>query len=152
MLQILIAYGLLRETVVAIIMLYKNTKVKIRSSDGGTDFFDFIAGVLQKDTLASYLFIICQDYVLEMSIDLMKENGFTLKKARNRWYLVQTITDAGYADVIVFLANSPTQAKTPLLNLEQAAGRIGHHVNVDKTKYLSFNQKGDISTLNGGFL
>ena len=36
----------------------------IRSLDGDTDFFDIIAGVLQGDTLAPYLFIICLDYVL----------------------------------------------------------------------------------------
>ena len=28
-------------------MLYKNTKVKVRSPDGDTDFFDIAAGVVQ---------------------------------------------------------------------------------------------------------
>ena len=37
-----------------------------------------VTGVLLGDTLAPYLFIICLDYVLRMSIDLMKENGFKL--------------------------------------------------------------------------
>ena len=45
-------------------MLYRNTKVKVRSSDGDTDYFDIVAGVLQGDTLALYLFIIYLDYVL----------------------------------------------------------------------------------------
>ena len=31
-------------------ILYKNTKVKIPSPDGDTDFFDIVAGVLQEDT------------------------------------------------------------------------------------------------------
>ena len=39
-------------------MLYKNMKVKVLSSDGDTDFVDFI---LQEDTFAPYQFIICQD-------------------------------------------------------------------------------------------
>ena len=69
-----------KETVVSIMMLHKNTKVKVRSPDGDTDFFDIVAGVLQGNTLASYLFIIWLDYVLRTSIDLMKENGFTLKR------------------------------------------------------------------------
>ena len=30
-------------------MLYKNTKVKVRSPDGDTDYFDIVAGVLQRD-------------------------------------------------------------------------------------------------------
>ena len=51
--KILRAYGLPKETVAAIMMLYRNTKVKVRSSDGDTDYFDIVAGVLQGDTLAS---------------------------------------------------------------------------------------------------
>ena len=30
-------------------MLYSNTKIKVRLSDGDTDFFDIAAGVLQAD-------------------------------------------------------------------------------------------------------
>ena len=82
--QILLAYGLPKETVVAIMMLYKNTNIKVCSLDGDTDFFDIVAGVLQEDTLVPYLFIMCLNYVLKKSIDLMKENDFTLKKARSR--------------------------------------------------------------------
>ncbi len=37
-----------------------------------------VAGVLQGDTLAPYLFIICLDNVLITSIDKIKENGFEL--------------------------------------------------------------------------
>ena len=91
-------------------MLYKNTKVKVRSPDGDTDYFDIVAGVLQGDTLATYVFIICRDYVLRTSIDLMKEKGFTLakkKKKRSRRYPAQTLTDADYIDNIALLANTP---------------------------------------------
>ena len=57
-----------------------------------------VASALQEDTLAPYLFIICLDYVLKTSIDLMKENGFKLAKKRCRRYPAQKITDADYAD------------------------------------------------------
>ena len=67
-------------------MLYKNTKVKVRSPDWATDYFNIVAGVLQGDTLAPYLFIIYFDYVLRTSIDLMKENGSKLVKERSRRY------------------------------------------------------------------
>ena len=50
-------------------MLYKNMKVKVHSPDGDTDFFDIVAGVLQEDTLAWYLFIIYLDNVFRTSID-----------------------------------------------------------------------------------
>ena len=39
-------YGLPEESVTAIIMLYKNTKVMVRLSNGDTDLFDIVAGVL----------------------------------------------------------------------------------------------------------
>ena len=84
--QILLAYGLPKETVEAIMMLYRNTKLKIYSPDGDTDYFDIVAGVLQEDTLAPYLFIICLDYVLRTSINKIKENGFKLTKERSRRY------------------------------------------------------------------
>ena len=48
--QILLAYGLPRETIIVIMMCYKNMKVKVCSSDGDTDFFDIVADELQGDT------------------------------------------------------------------------------------------------------
>ena len=79
-----------KKIVTAIMMLYKNTKVKVWSPDGDTDYFDIVAGVLQGDTFAPFLFFICLDYVLRTSIDLMKENGFQLTKERSRRYPAQT--------------------------------------------------------------
>ena len=70
--QILLAYSLPKETVAAIIMLYKNTNAKVCSPYGHTDYFKIVAGVLQGDTLAPYLFIIFLDYMFRTSIDLMK--------------------------------------------------------------------------------
>ena len=130
-------------------MLYRNTKVKVRSPDRDTDYFDIVAGVLQGGTLARYLFIICLDYVLRTSIDKIKENGFKLTKERSRRYPAKTITDADYADDIALLANAPSQAETLLHSLERATASIGLHDNVHKTECMCFNQTGDISTLNG---
>ena len=77
--------------------------------------------------------------MLRMSIDLMKEKGFKLEKERSRRYPTQTITDTDYADDIVLLANTPTQAETLLHSLEQAAAGIGLHVNADKTEHMCLN-------------
>ena len=82
----------------------------------------------------------------------MKDNGFQLAKERNGRYPAQTITDADYADDIALLANTPTQAETLLHSLERAAAGTGLHVNEDKTEYMCFHQRGDISTLNGSSL
>ena len=58
--------------------------MKVHSPDGYTDYFDILAGVLQGDTFAPYLFIICLDYVLRTSIDKIKENGFELTKKKKK--------------------------------------------------------------------
>ena len=50
--QILLAYGLPKETVAVITILYRNNKVKVRSPDGNTEYFNIVAGVLQGNTLA----------------------------------------------------------------------------------------------------
>ena len=133
-------------------LLYTNTKVKVRSLDGDTDNSDIIAGVLQGGTLAAYILIICLDYVLRMPIDKIKDNGYKLTKERSRRYPAQTIMDADYADDIALRANILTQAEALLHSLERAAAGIGLHFNTDKTEYMRFNQRSDISTLNGSFL
>ena len=119
---------------------------RARSPNGDTEYLDIVAGVLQGDTLAPYLFIICLDDVLRTSIDKIRENGFELTKKRSRRYPAKTITDADYADDIAILANTPNQAETLLHNLERTAANIGLHVNAHKTEYMCFNQTGDIST------
>ena len=106
--------------------------MKVCSPDGDTEYFDIVAGVLQGDTLASYLFIICLDYVLRTSIDKIKESGFELTKKRSRRHPAKTITDVDYADDIAILANTPNQAETLLHSLDQAAAGIGLHVNAHK--------------------
>ena len=147
--QIILAYGIPKETVAAITILYRNTKVKVRSPDGDTEYFDIVAGVLQGDTLAPYFFIICLDYVLRTSINKIKENGFELTKKRCRRYPAITITDADYAEDIAIPANRPDQAETLLHSLERAAANIGFYVNAYKTEYMCYNQTGDISSLEG---
>ena len=107
-------------------ILYRSTKVKVRSPDGDTDYFDIVAGVLQGDTLAPFLFIICLDYELRTSIDKIKENSFELTKKRSRRYPAKTITDADYTNDLVILANTPTQAETLLHSLERAASMSMH--------------------------
>ena len=126
-------------------ILYRNTKVKVRSPDGDTEYFDIVAGVLQGDTLAPYLFIICLDYVLRTSIDKIRENGFELTKRRSK-------RDADYADDLALLANTPNQAETLLHSLERVAAGIGLHINAHKTEYMYYNQTCNIATLDGASL
>ena len=116
----------------------------MRSPDGDTEYFDIVAGVLQGNTLAPYLFIICLDYVLRTSIDNIRENGFVLTKKRSRSYPAKQLPTPT-TPMTALLANTPNQAETLLHSLERAAAGIGLHVNAHKTEFM----KGDISTLDG---
>ena len=56
-----------------------------------------------------------------------------------------------YADDIALLVNPPVQAESLLHSHEHATSSIGLKFNADKTEYMFFNQRGDIST-NGSSL
>ena len=62
--QIQQLYGFSKETITAIMMVYKNTKAMIFSPDGDTNFFNIVAGVLQRNTLTPCMFIIFLGYIL----------------------------------------------------------------------------------------
>ena len=63
-------------------MVYKDMKAMVHSPNGDSDFFEIVTGVLEGDILAPFLFIICLDYRRGTLMDLIKENGFSLKKTR----------------------------------------------------------------------
>ena len=62
--NILAAYGIPSTIINVIAILYDNTKARIIKSDGETEFFEIPKGVLQGDTLSSFIFIITLDYVM----------------------------------------------------------------------------------------
>ena len=47
--------------------------------DGETDPIDIMAGILQGDTLAPFLFIVVLDYVLRKSLDQNSSKGLELQ-------------------------------------------------------------------------
>ena len=72
-------------------ILYKYMKPILHSPDGDTDFFNnIVAGVLQRNTLAPYLFTLCLPYVPLTLADLIK-NGFTLKKRQEADDILQKL-------------------------------------------------------------
>ena len=66
-------------------------------------------------------------------IDIINENGFTLKKTRSKKYPTETIMNTDYADDVALLANTSTQAESLLHSLEQAAGGIGLYMNTKQS-------------------
>ena len=155
MIRILRAYGIPKTITDAIEDTYTNTKAKVISPGGETKLFDILAGVLQGDTLAPYLFIITLDYCLRNAISGREEElGFTLKPRQSRRIGPKVVTDLDFADDIGLISNTTEQAQIILNEVEKAALQVGLHMNASKTKCMFFNQdqNDDIQTLDGSKL
>ena len=112
MMKILRAYGIPEQLVNAISTLYEETRAKVLSPDGETDYFEILAGVLQGDTLAPYLFAIVIDYVMRRAIgDRAHELGFTLHPRKSRRVHSVNVTDLCFADDIALLVDELQQAQ-----------------------------------------
>ena len=68
MMKILKAYDVPPRLLAAINKLHENTRARVITPDVETELFQIIAGVLQGDTLAPYLFAIILDYVMRTNI------------------------------------------------------------------------------------
>ena len=80
--EILSAYGV-PATIVSAINIFKSKMLR-SYHHGRTDFFEIMAGVLQGDTLAPFLFIVAHDYALRIATKDEDSVGFTSRKARSR--------------------------------------------------------------------
>ena len=117
-----------------------------RSPNRDKEFFDILAGVLQGGTLAPFLFVICLDYVLRISVDKCNEYGLTLELARSRRFHTEKTTNADYADDLAIPSYNSYNAQKLLHILEKSAAFLGLHVNAAKTEYMCYNREGAIET------
>lgn len=156
MLKILRAYGIPEIIVEAISIMYDNTQAIVLSPDGKTEMFDILAGVLQGDTLAPFLFIVVLDYVMRKAIgDDNDQLGFTVRPRRSRRYPVEVLTDLDFADDIALLSDTLDQAQELLSRVETVAATVGLHMNSSKTKFMQYNlsdQQSGIKTSEGQYL
>ena len=112
LMRILKAYGIPDSIVDIINLLYVNTKGKVITPDGDTELFDILAGVLQGDTLAPYLFIIALDYCMRQALGKHPEIGFTIKPYRSRRFKAERISDTDFADDIALIADTVKEVET----------------------------------------
>ena len=155
LIKILRAYGIPEKLVRAIEVMYTDTKAKVLSPDGKTELFNILAGVLQGDTLAQYLFIIALDYALGKAINGREEElGFQIQRRQSRRIRPVCISDLDFADDIALISEQVKQAQTLLDRVETAAAAIGLMANPKKTKMMTFNcpSKIDIKTSDGSIL
>eukprot|EP00794_Sanderia_malayensis_P016469 gene16469-18106_t len=99
MLEIFKAYAVSTNLRKAIARFYENTKARVITPDGKTEFFYVKKGVLQGDTLAPYLFVIVVDYLLRMTYkDRDNELAIELEPRKSRRHPAINITDLDYTD------------------------------------------------------
>ena len=111
------------------------------SPDRETEFFRILAGVLQGDTLAPYLFIIVLDYVLREAINGREDElGFTIKSRQSRRVPAVKITDLDFADDIALISDEIQQAQKLLSQIEISSAKVGLHLNAKKTVCMLYNQ------------
>ena len=113
LMEILKAYGIPAKIVDAIDILYEDTEAQVITPDD-TDFFRILAGVLQDDTLAPFLFIIALDYALREATR-EAHTGFTLTTRHSTRHPATYITDTDFADYIALTTNYLEQAQLLLL-------------------------------------
>ena len=114
-------------------------------------WFRILAGIMQCDTLAPYLFIIVLDYALSKALEGKEDLGFTLAPRKSRRHPAKTITDLDYADDLATLCDTIQDAQKLMYRLETAVAEVGLHINAKKTQCINFNQPsgGILSALNG---
>ena len=113
------------------------SKAQVLTPEGLTELCDIMAGVLQGDTLATYLFLIVVDYCMKVTLENNPDVGFTLKPGRSKCQKAIKLADIEFADDIAFLANSAIDAQTLLQTVEEIAASVGLKMNESNTKYMT---------------
>ena len=137
MFEILELYGIPPKIIDCIRVLYTNTSATILTPDGETEAFSILAGILQGDTLAPFLFILVVDYILRMSVDKISTKGYELRRRQSSRYPAVHLTDTDFADDIALISQSLENAQSLLQSLEQASNCVGLYLNETKTEYIN---------------
>ena len=128
--KILKAYDIPPKLLSMIAKFYENTRARVITPDGTTEFFNILAGVLQGDTLAPYLFVIVLDFVMRKAFEGNEEElGFHLNRRRSRRTPPTVVTDLDFADDIALLTEEIKQAQDMITKLENEAAKVGLHCN-----------------------
>lgn len=124
----------------AILSMYNNHQVTVRTKYGNTDSFQATSGVLQGDTLAPYLFIMVLDCVLRTALDDIAHRGVQIKAANRSLSTLRNytppihLTDCDFADDIVLCSETVTNAQIMLNRLASVASQVNLQINTAKGK------------------
>jgi hypothetical protein len=140
MLNILKAYGIMDIIILAIKSLYQNSKAKVISQEGETEFFNIYTDVLRCScTLSLYYCSLCH----------AKSHHLILSQRKSSRHPATYITDADLANDIALLSDTMSDAQPLLHRVETAAAEIELQTNEDKTEYINYIQNGNTQSLIG---
>ena len=114
-----------------------------------------MAGVLQGDTLAAFIFAIVIDYCMRKAIEGQEEKlGVIVERRKSRRSPPLVVTDLDFADDIALIAQEIEQAQELLHKVEVEANKVGLHINTKKTEAMVYNiyQPIGLSALGGGII
>ena len=148
MLEILEAYGIPVKILELKRLLYEKTIAKVLAADGETELFEILAGVLQGDTLAPYLFAIVIDYCMRQAIgDDTERLGLTLERRKIRSVGPKIITDVDFANDIALISEDIDKVNLNLVSCQLTdslvCGQKFHsicQICVQKISYLKMGQ------------
>ena len=133
---ILCHHGIPKEIVQAIRSIYDGAESCIRNKGELSEFFSVLAGVMQGDVLALYLFIIALDYVFTHTNQKL---GYTMYPRKSSRIPESSLSNLAFADDIANLSNSVHGAQKHLEALQHEASRVGLLINEKKTEYCTYN-------------
>ena len=128
----------------AVLALYKDTKAQVFTSDCTSDPISLNTGVLQSDTLASYLFVIVVYFVMRKAV-VDDSLGFQYQQKRSSRHAAKFINGTGIADdIIAILSSTLENGQTLLSVIKREATKVGFIINRKKTVFFTV---GDIEVL-----
>ena len=139
MFAILRSYGIPKEIVDAIRVLYDNSKSAILVDGQLSEEFEVTTGVLQGDVLAPFLFIIVLDFVMKNATKNNPGGGLMTHPRRSKRQPETLLNDLDFADDISLLESNIQRAQLQLSCTVDSAASVGLMINTDKTEYLSIN-------------
>ncbi|XP_063045979.1 neuronal acetylcholine receptor subunit beta-2-like [Engraulis encrasicolus] len=140
MMKILKAYSMPPNLLRAIESMCAGTRARVMTPDGKSEVFGILAGVMQGDTLAPFLFIIFFAYARRKAISgREQELGFTLSPRKSSRYPAVVLTDLDFVDDISLLSDNVEQAQTLLSRVELECAKVSLRLNAKKTEVITYN-------------
>jgi hypothetical protein len=136
----MLSYDIPVEVVDAVIMsVYYRATAAVKSDGDISEFFDLGIGVLQGDTLASYLFVLVIDWIMRNAVP-DASLGFCVRErvgTRSRCTSPAVfVTDLDFADDIAVLSSSASNVQIMILSIELWALKVGLKINGPKTEFV----------------